>query len=149
TSEEPHTPQTTSAQIIENRYYRVELDAESGAVRSIFDKELNKELVETSSPYRFDQYLYVTGADQMPNRLLHYNPAWPVPELTIHNAGSGRLVSVTKQPYGIVARLESSGVNTPHITTEVILFDAQKKIEFINHVNKTEVYTKESVYFAF
>ena len=40
-------------------------------------------------------------------------------------------------------------MNTPRITTEVILFRAQKKIEFINHVNKTEVYTKEGVYFAF
>jgi alpha-mannosidase len=48
-----------------------------------------------------------------------------------------------------VARLESSAVNTPRIATEVILFKAQKKIEFINHVNKTEVYTKEGVYFAF
>jgi hypothetical protein len=31
----------------------------------------------------------------------------------------------------------------------VILFNGQKKIEFINHVLKTEVYTKEGVYFAF
>jgi alpha-mannosidase len=29
------------------------------------------------------------------------------------------------------------------------LFDGQKKIEFINHVHKTEVFTRESVYFAF
>src|SRR5208337_1376261 len=35
------------------------------------------------------------------------------------------------------------------IETEVILFNGQKKIEFINHVHKREVYTKEAVYFAF
>ena len=40
-------------------------------------------------------------------------------------------------------------MNTPRIETEVILFDGQKKIEFINRVCKTEVYTKEGVYFAF
>ena len=45
--------------------------------------------------------------------------------------------------------LESSGVNTPKIETEIILFNGQKKIEFINHVRKTEVYTKEGIYFAF
>ena len=56
---------------LESAYYRVVLDAESGAVKSIFDKELNKELVNASSPYRFDQYLYVTGGDQPPrNRLI-------------------------------------------------------------------------------
>jgi alpha-mannosidase len=31
----------------------------------------------------------------------------------------------------------------------VILFNGQKKIEFINHVNKQEVFTKEGIYFAF
>jgi hypothetical protein len=134
---------------LENAYYRVVLDAGSGAVKSILDKELDKELVNTSSPYRFDQYLYVTGADQTPNRLVEYSSGWPVPELSIHSAGGGRLLSVTNQPFGQVARLESSGINTPRIETEVILFSGGKKIELINRVHKTEVYTKEGVYFAF
>ena len=149
TKAEPPTPQATAEETLENQYYRVVLDPAGGAVRSILDKELNKELVNASSPYRFDQYLYVTGADQTPNRLVEYSSGWPVPELSIHNAGAGRLLSVTNQPFGVVARLESSGVNTPRIETEVILFNGQKKIEFINHVHKTEVYTKEGVYFAF
>jgi alpha-mannosidase len=145
----PPAPQVVSAGTLENQFYRVVLDAESGAVKSIFDKELNKELVNTGSAYRFDQYLYVTGGDQSPNRLLEYSANWPIPELTIHNAGGGRLVSVTNEPFAIAARLESSGVNTPKIETEVILFNGQKKIEFINHVRKTEVYSKEGIYFAF
>jgi len=143
------TSQVATEGTLENQYYRVVLDTGSGAVKSIFDKELNKELVNTSSPYRFDQYLYVTGADRLPNRAVQYSSVVPVPEFSIHGAGSGRLVSVTPQPFGVVARLESQGVNTPKIETEVILFNGQKKIEFINRVNKTEVYTKESVYFAF
>jgi alpha-mannosidase len=149
TKAEPPTAQGAAEETMENQYYRLVLDPASGAVKSIFDKELNKELVNASSPYRFDQYLYVTGADQTPNRLIQYTSVAPVPELSIHNAGAGRLLSVTNQPFGVVARLESSGVNTPSIETEVILFNGQKKIEFINHVHKTEVYTKEGVYFAF
>ena len=149
TKAEPPTPQTRAEGTLENQYYRVVLDPASGSVRSIFDKDLNKELVNASSPYSFDQYLYVTGADQLPNRLINYTSVSPVPELSIHNAGGGRLLSVTNQPFAVVARLESSGVNTPRIETEVILFNGQKKIEFINHVHKTEVYTKEAVYFAF
>ena len=134
---------------LENAYYRVVLDAKSGAVRSIVDKELKKELVSASSPYRFDQYLYVKGGDEIPNRLVEYSSGWPVPELTIRGAGGGRLVSVSEEPFGIVAHLESSGVNTPKIETEITLFNSQKKIEFVNHVHKTEVYSKEAVYFAF
>jgi hypothetical protein len=145
----PPPPQVVSEKTLENQFYRVLLDAESGAVKSIFDKELNKELVNTSSPYRFDQYLYVTGGDQSPNRLLEYSSTWPIPELTIHNAGDGHVVSVTNEPFGVAARLESSGVNTPKVETEIILFNERKKIEFINHVHKTEVFTKEGIYFAF
>ena len=146
---QPEAPQALIEGTLENQYYRVTLDPDSGAVKSIYDKELNQELVNASSPYAFDQYLYVTGADQTPNRLIQYSPAFPVPELTVHNSGEGRLLSVTRQPLGTVAHLESSAVNTPRIGTEVILFNGQKKIEFINRVHKTEVFTKEGVYFAF
>ena len=147
--ETPPVPPSSTEGTVENRYYRVVLDPESGAVKSIFDKELNKELVNTSSPYRFNQYLYVTGADRAPNRALLYSPSAPAPDFSIHGANGGRLVSVTQQPFGVVARLESQGVNTPKVETEVILFNDQKKIEFVNRLHKTEVYTKEAVYFAF
>jgi hypothetical protein len=142
-------PQPVSGGTLENQFYRIVLDAEGGAVKSIFDKQLNRELVNGSSPYRFDQYLYVTGGDQTPNRILEYSATWPIPQLTMHNSTGGRIVSVTNEPFGMTAHLESSGVNTPQIQTEVILFNGQKKIEFINHVHKTEVYSKEAVYFAF
>ena len=79
---------------MENQYYRVVFDPASGAVKSIFDKELNKELVSASSPYRFDQYLYVTGADKIPNRMINYSTPSPVPELSAHKAGGGKLLSV-------------------------------------------------------
>ena len=66
TKAEPSTPQTATEETMENQYYRLVLDPASGAVKSIFDKGLNKELVNVSSPYRFGQYLYVTGGDQSP-----------------------------------------------------------------------------------
>ncbi|MCL5005093.1 MAG: polysaccharide lyase family protein [Acidobacteria bacterium] len=138
-----------SGEVLENDYYRVSLDAESGAVKSIFDKELNRELVNTASPYRFDQYLYVTGGNKWPNRVQHFGATIPIPKLEAHAAAGGRLVSLTKEPFGTVARLESSAFNTPQVSTEIILFDKQKKIGFINRIQKKKVYTKEGVYFAF
>jgi alpha-mannosidase len=149
TGDEPPAPQATPTGTLENKFYRVAIDPATGSVMSIFDKSLNKELVNASSPYRFDQYLYVTGGDDSPNRILEYSSGWPIPQLTVNNSGAGKIVSVTREPFGMVARLESSGLNTPKIETEIILFDDQKKIEFINHVHKTEVYSKEGVYFAF
>jgi hypothetical protein len=143
-------PEGYSGETIENQFYRITLDPSAGAVKSIFDKELSKELVNTGGPYRFDQYLYVTGGDAPPdNSVLNSEPFLPLPKLTIHGSAGGQLVSITRQPFGTVAVLRSSGVNTPKIETEIILFNGQKKIEFVNHVSKQKVYTKEGVYFAF
>jgi hypothetical protein len=143
---------------LENSYYRVELDPATGAVRGIYDKQLQRELVNQQSPYRFGQYLYVTGGDgqlnsqlvfQHPNTLLQYPLVTPLPKLQIHPAHDGRLVSLARTPSGSVARLESTDTNTPAIVSEIRLFDQEKKIEFVEDVNKNEVDSTEAVYFAF
>lgn len=134
---------------IENTFYRVRLDVASGSIRSIFDKQLGRELVDESSAYRFGQYVYVTGGDAFPNQMLTYRKTAPVAQLEIHKGASGRIVSIKKTPTGAVARLESSAPNTPRVTTEVVLFDGAKKIEINYRVRKDEVYRKEGVYFAF
>lgn len=144
------TPSATSQlDTIENDFYRVRFDAGSGAIKSIYDKQLGRELVDESSPYRFGQYVYVTGGDGFPNQMLTYRKTSPVVQLQIHKGASGRIVSVEKTPTGTVARLESIAPNTPRITTEVVLFDGAKKIEIDYRVRKEEVYKKEGIYFAF
>ncbi len=134
---------------LENKYYRLTLDPATGAVRSIYDKQLQRELVDQQSPYRFGQYLYVTGGDHGPNTVLQYGGASPRAELTVHPATAGALLSVAHQPWGMEVRLRSSDVNTPSVTTEIRLFDQEKKIEFVEDVDKEEVESKEAVYFAF
>jgi alpha-mannosidase len=147
--QEPPAISPPGRDVLESPYYSIELDTASGAIRSIFDKELNQELVDTGNTFRFDQYLYVTGADLSPNRLVQYSTVSPVPDLTSHPSTNGRVVSVSRTPFGEVALLESSAPNTPHIETEVRVFDKQKKIELINRIEKTQVYSKEAAYFAF
>lgn len=135
--------------ILESPYYRIELDPASGAVRSIFDKQLGKELVDPHSAFHFDQYVYVTGADVLPNRLVQYSTISPLPDLRPHPSVNGRVVSISTTPYGQVALLEASAPNTPRISTEIRVFNSEKKIEFINRIEKTKVYSKEAAYFAF
>ncbi len=149
TKAEPQPAQTLQTTTLENRYYRVELDPASGAVRSIYDKQLGKELVNQQSPYRFGQYLYVSGGDTRPNTLLQYRTIELEPKLTVAGARDGRLLSVTREPYGLVARMQSIDTNTSAITTEIRLFDDEKKIEFVEDIDKAAVRMREAVYFAF
>ncbi len=149
TTLDPQAAESTQTTALENGYYRIELDTMSGAVRSIYDKQLGKELVNRQSPYRFGQYLYVSGGDTRPNTLLQYRTIDLEPKLTIDGARNGRLLLVTHEPYGWVARMQSTDTNTPAIATEIRLFDGEKKIEFVEDIDKTAVRTREAVYFAF
>jgi hypothetical protein len=149
TSDEPPAVKSEASSTLENTYYNVQLDAETGAVHSIYDKQLQRELVSQDSPYRFGEYLYVTGGDKVPNTILHYDRVSPKPELAVHPAEKGKIVSVERTPSGQVAHLESTAFNTPSIKTEIRLFDNEKKIELIEDVDKTEVVSKEAAYFAF
>lgn len=145
----PRAAQTSQSTTLENRFYRIELDPDSGAVRSIFDKQFGKELVNQQSPYRFGQYLYVSGGDTRPNTLLQYRTIELEPKLDVAGAHDGRLISVERAPYGWVARMSATDTNTPAVTSEIRLFDNKKKIEFIEDIDKTAVRTREAVYFAF
>ena len=140
----------TQSTVLENSYYRVGLDPTNGAVNSIYDKQLQRELVNQQSPYRFGQYLYVSGGDQAPNSILNSGVGPPIkPSLEIHLSAEGHLLSVTRTPYGCVARMQSADTNTPELVTEIRLFDNAKKIEFVEDVDKKAVDTKEATYFAF
>lgn len=139
----------SSSRVIESPYYRVTLDPASGAVRSIYDKELKRELVNQDAPYRFGQYLYVTGADKGPNTVLQYSHVAPKPKLEVHPAHGSNLFFVWRTADGWVAQMVSQDVNTPQIVTEVRVFDHEKKIEFTEDVDKAKEIGKEAVYFAF
>lgn len=147
--QEAAASQVTSAVTMESPYYRVTLDPSTGAIRSIYDKQLQRELVNGQSPYRFGQYLYVTGADKSPNSVLQYSTVYPKPALDVHAASGGSLVSVTHTPDGWVTRLKSEDLNTPAIQTEVRLSDREKKIEIVVNLDKKKVLSKEAAYFAF
>ena len=141
--------ETTTDTTMESPYYRVVLDPATGSIRSIYDKQLNRELVDTGNAWRFGEYLYVSGGDEEPNSILQYHAVSPKPKLEVHPARDGRLMGVERTPWGWRAEMESSAENTPRIHTEIRLYDDAKKIELIEDLDKKPELKKEAVYFAF
>jgi hypothetical protein len=138
-----------ASDLIENAFYRMQVDAATGAIKSIFDKQLNRELVDAASPYRFDQYVYVEGGGKPPTQIVYMRKSLPLAELKITPSTDGRIVGLRRTPFGQVLTVAAKGVNTPSLRTEIILYDGEKKIEFVNHITKDPVRSKEGVYFAF
>jgi hypothetical protein len=134
---------------IENAFYRIEVDPAAGAVRSVFDKQLQRELVDAASPYRLNQYLYVSGGDETATQLVYLRKALPLAQLAVGTSAGGRVTSVRKTSFGQILTYQTSGPHAPTILTDVILFDREKRIEFVNRFQKEPVENKEAVYFAF
>lgn len=141
------TASGTASDTMENNYYRVQVDAETGAVKSVFDKELKRELVDSASAYKFNQYLYVQGGAQ--TQIVYMRKSLPLAQLTVTPASGGRMVGAKKTPFGQILTLEAKSARTPSVQSEIILFDGEKKIEFVNRVAKDAVREKEAGYFAF
>ncbi len=145
----PVTAKPKPAAVMQNAFYRVTVDPATGAVKSIFDKQLGRELVDTSSPYRLDQYLYVSGGGKRATQIVYLQKSLPLAHLTVHPSTNGRVIGLRQTPYGQLMTLESDDLHTPLIRTEILLFDGKKEIEFVNHFRKQAVRGKEAVYFAF
>ena len=87
--------------MVENSFYRVTVDPESGAVKSIYDKQLQRDIVDSGSPYRFGQYLYVTGGDG-DTQMVNPFPALPPGQLTVHPSSHGKVLGVETPSLGTV-----------------------------------------------
>lgn len=123
-----------ASNVLENRFYKIEFNPATGAVQSLFDKELNRELVDTSAKYGINQYVYITGQ------------AASEKDVT---AITNVRISAKKTALGQVMVVTASAFNTPGLMTSVVLYDDVKRIDFNNSIEKTAVYAKEAGYFAF
>ena len=139
-----------SERTFESPFYRLTVDVERGSIRSLWDKELKREMVDEKSPYGFGAYVYVQGADDMPNNSLYrYGASLKPPALMPIGASGGKIISAHHAPYGTVITLKSSAPETPLIQTEITLLDTEKRIELRYAIRKKAVLSKEAVYIAF
>jgi len=147
----------TLGNIVENRFYKITLDPSRAAIEGIYDKELRRELVDASSPYRVNEYLLVAGGGtetgrgtgEENTRLLIQWFWLPPAELTIYHAEQGSLASVETTAWGKKIRMTASALRTPRIETEILLPDDVKRIELRNVVQVNLPYAKQAAYFAF
>ncbi len=143
--------------IIENRFYRITVDPTRAAIKSLYDKELSRELVDGSSPYLLNEYLFVSGGGTEKGRgtgaehtqLLDPYFWLPPAELTLHHPEQGAPASVERTPWGQKIRLSASALHTPRVETEILLPDDAKRIELRNVIQVDLLYAKQASYFAF
>lgn len=133
-----------SGDSLENKYYTIQFDKSTGAISSIYDKELKRELV-AGSGYGLNAYLYVSGGEDstMVDRNADTNCFLKTA------ACSEASLEKLQYPGMQVMRINSHAPMTRGMTSEIVLYDNEKRIDFVNNFDKIETLNKEGGYFAF
>ena len=116
---------------LENRYFKITLNPQTGTMESIYDKELSREIVDKNASHRLNQLIVrwtKTGKEQSP------------PKATIGKRESGPV-------YGSLI-VSSQNAGCPQVTQEIILYDKIKRIDIFNRVLRDSTPLLE-IYFAF
>ncbi len=116
---------------LENRFFKIKLNSQTGAIEGIYDKELSRELVDKRAPHKLNQFV----------------AKW-VQSGKIEGAGKAMIRKGQSGPvYGSLV-VSSQGAGCPQITQEIILYDKIKRIDFANRILKDSTPLLE-IYFAF
>lgn len=132
---------------IESAFYRLTVDTGNGGVKSLFDKRAGRELVEASAPHRLNQYVYVTGGEGA--LILNHTFGTPPARLLTHPPEPAHIVENVRTPLGRRLVVTTSCSNAPSIRSEYLLYDALRRVDIVNTVEKAPTRQKEACYFAF
>lgn len=140
---------------IENNYYRIEIDEKNNGLSSIFDKELNRELIDSSSEYKLGSFIYEllekrSDLERLTNLLRDtvYKPLnkqlIQFSDFKIVKSESDDIWNSIKCKAQIPECAEDSGVNI-----EVRLYNYEKRIELLYNMRKLQNTDPEGLFVAF
>ena len=116
---------------LENRYFKIALNPQTGSIESIYDKELSREIIDKDAPHKLNQLIVrwaKTGKEESPQKA------------TIRKGENGPV-------YGSLI-VSSQSTGCPQVMQEIILYDKIKRIDITNRILRDCTPLLE-IYFAF
>jgi len=145
TGEAAASVNSSSAGVLENRFYKLTIDKSTGSVSSLFDKELNRELIDRENQYQIGQPVRETSAKRDTPPFIRTTPV----NVKVENGENGNIwesIKITSDLDGFEKGAEGSPKG---IVTEIRLYKNVKKIEFKYMANKLILTNPEALYVAF
>ena len=145
TTDQPRTSaeEDGDALTLENRFYRLTLDPERGAIASLFDKATGEEMVDTGADWALGQCIYETmpgNRDMKPDVFKRTS----VREVQVRRGASGPIWQSLIVKADLDGCAEGRGLET-----EIRMYEPEKRIELHYTLRKEPVRTPEAVYVAF
>jgi hypothetical protein len=121
---EPAANPGEASQVLENRFYRIEFDATSGAIKSLRDKEFDVELVDPAAPYKLGEYVY----EQFETSSFEAGATWRRP--------TSASLQMSRGPVAQVMSAEVQAAGARRLTQQVTIYDDVKRVDFAMFLDK-------------
>ncbi len=144
--EEIAFPGTKSFQTIENKWYKIGVDAAKGVITSWYDKELGIELVDDKSGYKMGEFILeqLGNRSQMESKRLDDFKRIPLDKIWFDSELKGEIWTSLKFYGESVTTLNPKGY-----TFEIRLFNTEKRMDLACSLVKKSITDPESFYIAF
>jgi alpha-mannosidase len=133
---------------LENEFYRITFDPATGGMASLIDKTLGRELVDQASPFKLGQLVYASGGEEKKGET---QMDCPIPErVTFSSPAGGDLGEAVHGPvFSSVTWDEAKHERFHYFAMKTILYEHERRVDFVFRMNKKPTYEKEAVYIAF
>jgi len=145
TDQESKAEAGTNVEVLENMFYKIVVNKTTGAINSLFDKELNQELADSQNPYNIGQPVRETSEKRDVAPFIHKS----VSNVKIEKGTNGTVwesVRIASDMEGFEKGTEGSPKG---IEMEIRLYKNVKKIEFRYMARKLIITDPEALYVAF
>ncbi len=149
--EQVHKSQAAPPELkLENEYYQVHLDRASGSITRLFDRRLNRDLVDAAGAVGFNQYVHdryavAGGVGYLSSRASATD--WILGSRTV--AGGGHVLERTRNDVYDEVRVRLAADGCSRLETTYRLVRGVARLEIENRLFKLPSPEKESTYFAF
>ena len=132
--------------ILENQWYKVTADQNRGAISSLFDKQLKKELTDQDSEWKLGEFIYETldNRSQMESFKLDNYKREPLDSVWIDGFDEGTIWNTIRFRAKTRAVFPSDAYRF-----EIRLFNTTKRVDLVYSMEKKMVTDPEGIYIAF
>ena len=144
-NQKPVQTEAVNTEVLENQFYKIIIDQKTGAVTSLYDKELKQELADKLNPYHLGQPVRETAAER---------DVAPYQYTSVFNVkvdkGTNGAIWETIRTAMDIEGCEKGAPGSPQgMELEIRLYKNVKKLEF-RYMARKLIYTDpESIYVAF
>lgn len=136
---------TTNTEVLENKFYKIVINKNTGAISSLYDKELNIELYDKENKYNIGQPVRET----LLNREKMIPTHTTISNVTVTEGVNGDIWESVLIKYDLDGFTKGTDGAPKGIQTEIRLYKNVKKIELKYTANKEIITDPEALYVAF